>query len=124
MDVFGRVVGLQRSVLSARRNHRDLARERHERFQDQRHAAHCRPDTGGVRGRGIPEHALALAVIAQPAGLQHAVAAERGERRREIAIVVHSKMTGCGYSGSIEEALFGEPVLRDLERGRRRTDGN
>ena len=46
MDVLGRVVGGKAAVLATRRDHRDLALEGDEGFQDQRHAAHRRAGAG------------------------------------------------------------------------------
>ena len=71
-----------------------------------------------------PEHALALAVIAEPPRLQHAGAAKRIQRCRQVVVIVHTEIAGCGYPGIVEEALFGEPVLGHLQRARRRVDRN
>ena len=122
MDVFDGIVGRDAAIPRARRDHRDLALERDQRFEDERHAAHRRIGAGSVAAGRRPEHALALAVIAEPPRLQHAGAVERAKRRGEVVVIVHSEIAGCGYPGIVEEALFGEPVLGDFQRPRRRID--
>src|SRR6187402_3403270 len=68
----------------------------------------------------IPEHPLALAIVTHAAGLQHAAAAEIGQRRGKIGVVVHRKEIRCGYTDAVEEALLRKAVLADLQslRGR------
>ena len=121
VDVLGRIVGGERAVAAARGDDGDLALEGDQRLQDQRHAAH-----GGIGAvdiaAEIPEHALALAVVTHAAGLQHAAAAEVGEGRGQVGIIVHRKKIRCGYADAVQEALFDEPVLADLQRLGRRED--
>ena len=93
------------------------------RLQDQRHAAHGGEGAVDIAAK-IAKHALALAVITQAAGLQHAVAAEFGEGRGKVGVIVHRKEIRCGYADAVKEALFGEAVLADLQRPGRREDGN
>ncbi len=123
VDVLGRIVGGERAVAAARGDDGNLALEGDERLQDQRHAAH-----GGIGAvdvaAEIPEHALALAVITHAAGLQHAAAAEVGQRRGKIGVVVHRKEIRCGYADAVEEALFRKAVLADLQRLRGREHRN
>ena len=88
MDVFGRIVGGDRAVDAARGDDRDLALEGTKRFEDQRHAAHRGVDAGGVLVADVAEDALALAVIADAAGLQDAAAAESSQRRGQIGVAV------------------------------------
>ena len=57
------------AVEPAHREHRKLAVERNVRLQDQRYPAELGPRVVEV-GR-VVEHALALAVVAAPAGLEH-----------------------------------------------------
>src|SRR3954471_4673710 len=105
VNVFNRIVGREPAVHRARRDYRYLALEWYQRFEDQRHAAHRGIGAGSVIATCRPEHALALAVIAEPPGLQHAGAIERAERRGKVGIVIHREEPGCGYPGLVEEAL-------------------
>ena len=78
-----------RAVVAAHRHDRELAPERDERLEDERHAAEGRP--GRVDVGGGAQHVLALAVVAAPAGLEHrrqtelATAASRSSRPSTVA---------------------------------------
>ena len=71
------------AVMAARGDHRDLALEAHEGFEDRRLAADRAPRRGGIVAGA--QRRLALAVIAEAAGLEHRRAPDRGERRHESA---------------------------------------
>ena len=68
------------TVGAARSDDRDLALERYERFEDRRPAPQARP--GRVEIIAAADDRLALAVVAEAAGLQHRRAPELRPRRR------------------------------------------
>ena len=91
------------AVEAAHGDDRQLAVERHEPFEDQRHAAERRPRRVDVAGRA--QHGLALAVVAAPPRLQHRGQAERVDRRvaasarsstaRNGAVAIPSALQRC-----------------------------
>jgi hypothetical protein len=86
MDVLRRIVAAK-SPSCPRGDHRDLALERHEALRGSAARRPSRRKRRSDRGAALAEHMLALAVIAEPAGLQHAVAAESGKCGGERRIV-------------------------------------
>ena len=124
MDVFGRIVGLRaRRPARAPRSPRFRARTGRttSRMSGTPPIAAQTPAASGCRWHsgtraGPCRHSPAAASSARRRRRARSSAAARSR------IVVHSEITGCGYAGGVEEALFGEPVLRDLQRARRRID--
>ena len=110
------VIGLLGTVLPAGRDDGELEAEGDERFQDERHAAHRREGRLALLPAALAQDALALAVVAETACLKHAFAAERLQPRRQVFLTIHRHETGCGYLLPVEKDLFGEPVLRGLQR--------
>ena len=115
MDVLGRVEGDDGAVLPTGGDDRDLALEIDQPFQDQRHAAQRLEGAVGAVLRAAKQ-ALALAVIAHPARLQDAAAAESGERGLQIGLAADRFEGGGGDAAAVQEALLRQPVLRGLER--------
>src|SRR5690606_13278804 len=62
--------------------------------------------------------------IAEAAGLEHAVAAEFGERSHQLLVAVDAPEGRRPEADAGEERLFRQPVLRSLERRRRRQHGH
>ena len=83
MLVLGDVEALDGAVEAARGNDRDLARERHERFEDAGLSAERAPS--GLGGSSSPIDGLALAVIAEAACLQHGGTPELRRAPRPIS---------------------------------------
>lgn len=122
MNVFRRIVTGDRAVPEAGGNDRDFPLEGNEAFEDERHAA---KRVEGARGvLATPEQALALAVIAHAARLQHALATKGGQCCLQIFLAVHGAKIGGRNAATVEEALLRQPVLRGAERLRRRIDRN
>ena len=69
MDVLDERVGRDLPVATAHGDDREFAVERHEAFEDERPAAELLPRRLAVGRRA--EHGLPLAVVAEPACLQH-----------------------------------------------------
>ena len=105
---------------AAHRHDRQLAVERDERLEQARHLADRPP---GVLGeQSVVDHRLPLAVVAEPAGLQHGGRAEPRERLVERCERVDRRV-GRAPAGRLgEQLLLGEPILRRLERAGRRED--
>ena len=91
MLVFGDVEAFDLAVGAARGDHRDLALERNEGLEDRGSGGEVLPDL--VRIVALADDRLALAVIAEAAGLDHrgqADARDRGAQRldrRYIGVV-------------------------------------
>ncbi len=122
MLVFGDVEAFDLAVGRARGDHRDLALERNEGLEDRGFGAEILPDP--VRIVALADDRLALAVIAEAAGLEHGRQADardrgpQGRRRRHVGIV------GGADAEPFDEILLGEAVLRgfqDLAVGQHRT---
>ena len=94
VDVLGRIVGGDRAVQPARGDHRNLALEGDEGFQDQRHIAHRLAGAGKAARFHVAEDALALAVIAHAPGFQDAAAVEFFQRRRQFVVIVDGAEIG------------------------------
>ncbi len=106
------------STLGSHRDDRELARERHERLEDQRDAAEVGPRAIDIGGG--PQHRLPLAVVAAAPGLQHRGEAERGDGPIEVGAGV-DRVEPRGRDRQITARfLLREPVLGDLERARGR----
>ena len=78
--VFGDVEAFDLAVGAARGDHRDFALERNEGFQDRRFGAEVLPDPVGIVA--LADDRLALAVIAEAAGLEHGGQADLARSRR------------------------------------------
>ena len=94
---------------------RDLALEGDEAFEDERHAAKCCISAIRAVGRRA-EDFLALAVIAEAAGLQHALAAELASAASRSAWLSIGMEAARGDAAAVDEALFGEAVLGGFQR--------
>ena len=82
MLVLGHVETFDPAVMAARGHHGDLALERNERLDDRGLAADRAPGRGGIVA--LAQRRLALAVIAEPPGLEHRRSPHRGERLRKL----------------------------------------
>ncbi len=122
MLVFGDVEAFDMAVSRARGDHRDLALERNKYFEDGGSGAEVLPDP--VRIIAVADDRLALAVVAEAAGLDHRGQADardrgaQGRRRRHIGVI------GGADPQLFHEVLFGEAILRgfqDFPVGQQRT---
>lgn len=111
MFVLAEVEGREAAVGAARGHHRDLALEGHEAFEDQRRAAELREDRVAVALAGLADDALALAVVAEAAGLQHRRQADGLQGTGEVVRRVHGPERRRGDAEPIDEFLLREPVL-------------
>ena len=105
----------------ARRDHRDLALERHEGFEDAGLAADVAP--GRRRIGAVLDRGLALAVIAEAARLQNRRPADALDRRRERRGRADIGKRGGADAEPGDEVFFHEPILRgrqDLRIGQHR----
>src|SRR5260221_8430098 len=94
--VFGNVVAFDLTVDAARGDHRDFAFERYERLEDRGLGAEIVPDLIGIVA--LADDGLALAVIAEAAGLDYR-GAGRGRGRRGAGF--HPKFIRGGGGGRI-----------------------
>ena len=98
----------------ARHDHRDFPVEGDEAFEHQRVG---RQHLEGERGLfHVADDALALAVIAEPRGLQHGGRADLVEFGFEPVEVGDRRKRRHRDAVDGEEGLFGQPVLRNGER--------
>ena len=110
MLVFGDVEAFDMAVGAARGDHRDLALERNEGLEDGGFGAEVLPDL--IRVVAVADDRLALAVVAEAAGLDHGRQADardrgtQGRRRRHIGVI------GGADVQSFHEVLFGKAILR------------
>ena len=109
------------AVAPARGDDRNLARERHDAFQDARRVAKTAEDR--VHVATAADHGLALAVIAHASGLQDRRVAHRGYGGRHRSGVVDGPIGGRRDTDGIEKILFDQPVLRQFQRARAGHDG-
>ena len=102
--VFGDVIAFDIAVDGAGRDHRDLAFERHEGLEDRGFGAEFVPDAVDVVA--LADHRLALAVIAEAAGLQHAGTPQRrdGRLRTTRASVPEAESASRGQPKSKKNA--------------------
>ena len=93
------------AVLAARGDHADLLGEVDETFQDQGFGDSAAKAGGKVAG--LAQHRLALAVVAEPRGLQHRGQTDPPRLRLEQRIEVFDRHQGAvGDAGAIEEGLL------------------
>ena len=79
MLVFGDVEAFDLAVGAARGDHRDFALERNEGLQDRGFGGEVLPDPVGIVA--LADDGLALAVIAEAAGLEHGGQADASRSR-------------------------------------------
>ena len=110
MLVLGDVEAFDLAVGGARRDHRNLALERHEGLEDRRSGAELVPELAEIAA--VADHGLALAVIAEAAGLEHG--------GRPIVAIAARRVSGEDDGGKVgradaepgHEILLDQPVLR------------
>ncbi|MNP05627.1 hypothetical protein D3C76_975820 [compost metagenome] len=101
------------AVAAAHRHQRHLAGEGHEAFEDARHAAQLGEGTGDVFGRA--QDLLALAVITEGAGLQHARQADAGHRGIEVGLRLDVGEGRSGDAQLLEHRLLEPAVAGDAQ---------
>ena len=111
MLVLAQVEGGEASIGGTGRHHRDLALEGHEPFEDERRAAELGENRVPVALFGGADDALAFAVIAEAAGLQHGGKAYRLQRAGEVVRRIDLPERRGGDAEAVDEALLGQPVL-------------
>ena len=111
--VFGDVVTFDFTVDRARGDHGDLALERNEGFEDRGFGAEIFPDLSGIVA--FADDRLALAVIAEAAGLDHGGKADARDRRVQGFNRRHVGIVGGVDAEPLDEVLFDQPVLRGLQ---------
>ena len=114
--VLAEIVGDDLAFEAARGDDRDFALEGDEAFEDHRRRAERAMERGDVRA--LADQRLALAVVAEAAGLQDRGAAELGDRARERARVLDADEGRGLEAEAAQERLFDQPVLRQRERAR------
>ena len=122
MFVFGDVEAFDMAVGGARGDHRDLALERDEGLEDRGSGGEIRPDL--IRIVAFADDRLALAVIAEAAGLDHGGKADLRNRRPQSRGRRHVGIIGGADAQPFHKILFGKAVLRgfqDLVIGQHRT---
>ena len=122
MLVFGDVEAFDLAVGRARGDHRDLALERNEGLEDRGFGAEVLPDL--VRIVALADDRLALAVIAEAAGLDHGGQADARDRGAQRSRRRHVGVVGGADAEPLDEILFGEAILRgfqDFPVGQHRT---
>ena len=118
--VLGHLEAFDFAVVAARGDHRHLALERDEAFQDARHAAQRPPRRVGVGS--THDLGLALAVVAERARLQHRRQADFGEAVGELGGTVHRRVGRGGDAELADEILLDQPVLGQFQHLRVRRD--
>ena len=119
--VLGDVEAFDGAVVAARRDHRHLALERHERFEDAGLAADLAP--GGSRIAAVADGRLAFAVIAEAAGLEHRGPADPLERGGKLGRRRDGGKRRGADAEPGDESLFRQAVLgrrQDLRIGQHR----
>ena len=116
MDIARRIVTFNAPVHAARGDDGNFGFEWHKSFKDKARAAKFGEGLGGFGGGCIPQHRLPLAVIAESPRLQHAGAAECGERRRQVWQRIHGAERRGFNADAVEECFLNHPVLRRLKR--------
>src|SRR5580704_19341686 len=96
-----------------RGNDRNFAGEWHEGFEDGGLRTDRAPSR--LRGFGLPDHRLALAVVTEPARLQYRRQSDLLERRRQTSQAVRGGKGRRGDTKAADEILFGEPILGDRQ---------
>ncbi len=120
VPVFGNRPGHEFTSLAARGDDRQLALERHPRLQNQPVLMAAERVPPGRDIRVFAQTVLSLAVIAQPAGLEHrgqSDVIDRGIKR----VATGHRSVGCHRNAQLaEQLLFRQPVLRQRQGSRRR----
>ncbi len=118
MQVAGRIPEYNFAVGCPAEKDRKFVVEADEPFEHRGRAGH-----GGPSGIGLVRHhdpRLTLAVIAEAPGLQHGRRTDLRQSRVEPGPVVDRRERGGASAQAGHEALFLQPVLRDLQRPGRR----
>ena len=118
MVVLHQRIGGERPVATARGHDRDLPVERHERFEQRGDLADRAPRVLGQRG--VVDHGLALAVVAETARLHHRGRADVGERVGEGIERIDRRVRRHLEADPFEQLLLRQAVLRRFEGGGRR----
>src|SRR6186713_1648315 len=118
MLVFDERITGHTAVLPAHGDQAELALEADELLEDQRTLPHEGQRLAQV-GR-LPEHTLALAVVAEAPCLQHAWVPQSIDGFAERRLVVDGFEARGGDVQALEAALFDESILRHPKRVRRR----
>ena len=122
MLVFGDVEAFDMAVGRAGGDHRDLALERNEGLEDRGFGGEVGPDL--VRVVAFANDGLALAVIAEAAGLDHGGKADFRNRRAQRQRRRHIGVFGCADAQPGDEVFFGQAILggfQDFLIGKHRT---
>ena len=110
-----------RAVAAARDDARHLLAQCHALLEHAGHGAERAP--GLARLRAARDGHLALAVVAEPCGLEDA-RIERGIDRGEILLALDQRMRRHRDAARVHEALLDRAILRDAHRGRIRAHGS
>ena len=102
--ILRRIEGRESAIGAARRDHRRLEGEIDKAFQDGRRALNFAKARGALVGAG--DFRLALAVIAEAAGLQDAAAADLGESRARLRRRCDTSKNGAVFSPSFSTKVF------------------
>ena len=121
VTVLDRIVARQPTVRRAGHDHRDLALDRRERFQNRR-AAVERAVPGIAQIVALSHHDLALPVIAESLGLEHGGTADASVSGLGARLVLDRLIGRRLQPQAAHEILFGNTVLRDPERAGARPD--
>ena len=114
MAVLDGVESGEGAILATRHDHADLLGEIDETFQDQR----LRSTEGrkpAARSLGLAEQRLALAVVAQPRGLQDRRQADAGRPPRPGRRGFPPTATARWHARAVQEGLLRDPVLTDAQ---------
>src|SRR5690606_17525260 len=109
MRVLGQRVEARLAAHAAHANDGDFALEVDESFQDQRHAAEFLER--GLEVRSLAQHALALAVVAEAAGLEHGGQADFFHCRAQVGEAVDGRKRRGRDVQRLEQLLFQQTVL-------------
>ena len=120
MLVLAEVVSHDLAFQAARRDHRDFALEGDEAFKDHRRRAQRAVNRGDVRA--FADQRLALAVVAEPPGLEDRGTAEFGDRAHQRARILDADKGRDLVAEIAQEGLFRQPVLSQRQSARARTD--
>src|SRR5271157_3746619 len=118
--VLAKVVGDDLAFEAARGDHRDFALEGDEALEDHRRWAERAMNRGDVGA--LADQRLALAVIAEPPGLEDRRAAELGDRTHQRARILDLDEGRDFQSEIAQERLLGQPVLGQRQRPDARPD--
>ena len=121
--VLDRIEARHPAVRRAGNDHRDLAFDRDQRFQDRRTAVE-RAVPGVAQIVARRQHDLALSVIAEGLGLENGGTADQRVRRIGIGVFLDRRIGRRLQPEAAHEILFGDAVLRNLERAGARPNRN